>query len=117
MMLRTFKGALTSSCPIHVHGRVEADLETPSLTVSATRHSTWQDQGWDVRSQGKLAGEFDADSGDSSCESDSQLVPPPTATTEDDESSKQAPRTHHRLAGRAAAGANRCRWPGVPALP
>ena len=58
----SFKGTLTSSCPIHVHGRIEGDLETPSLTVSATGVVHGKVKVGTVRSQGELAGEFDADS-------------------------------------------------------
>jgi cytoskeletal protein CcmA (bactofilin family) len=58
----SFKGTLTSSCPIHVHGRIEGDLETPSLTVSATGVVHGKVKVGIVRSQGELAGEFDADS-------------------------------------------------------
>jgi cytoskeletal protein CcmA (bactofilin family) len=58
----SFKGTLTSSCPIHVHGRIEGDLETPSLTVSATGIVHGKVKVGMVRSQGELAGEFDADS-------------------------------------------------------
>jgi cytoskeletal protein CcmA (bactofilin family) len=58
----SFKGTLTSSCPIHVHGRIEGDLETPALTVSATGVVHGKVKVGMVRSQGELAGEFDADS-------------------------------------------------------
>jgi cytoskeletal protein CcmA (bactofilin family) len=58
----SFKGTLTSSCPIHVHGRIEGDLETPALTVSATGVVHGRVKVGMVRSQGELAGEFDADS-------------------------------------------------------
>lgn len=56
-----FKGTLTSTCPIHVHGRIEGDLETPSLTVSATGAVHGRAKVGAVRSQGELSGEFDAD--------------------------------------------------------
>jgi len=58
----SFKGTLTSSCPIHVHGRVEGELETPALTVSATGAVHGRAKVGAVRSQGELSGEFDADS-------------------------------------------------------
>ena len=32
----TFKGSLTSTCPILVKGTINGDLEAPSLTVAAT---------------------------------------------------------------------------------
>ena len=37
-----FKGALTSSCPIDVRGRIEGEVSTPALTVSATGAATVQ---------------------------------------------------------------------------
>ncbi len=58
----SFKGTLTSSCPIHVHGRIEGELETPALTVSATGAVHGRAKVGEVRSQGELSGEFDADS-------------------------------------------------------
>jgi cytoskeletal protein CcmA (bactofilin family) len=58
----TFKGTLTSSCPIHVHGRVEGDLEAPSLMVSGSGAVHGRVKVAEVRSQGELSGEFDADS-------------------------------------------------------
>ncbi|HXK18519.1 MAG TPA: polymer-forming cytoskeletal protein, partial [Polyangiaceae bacterium] len=58
----SFKGTLTSSCPIHVHGRVEGELETPALTVSATGAVHGRAKVGAVRSQGELSGEFEADS-------------------------------------------------------
>ena len=56
-----FKGTLTSSCPIDVRGRVEGELKTPSLTVSATGAVHGRAQVGEVRSQGEISGEFDAD--------------------------------------------------------
>jgi cytoskeletal protein CcmA (bactofilin family) len=58
----SFKGTLTSSCPIHVHGRIEGEVETPALTVSATGAVHGRAKVGEVRSQGELSGEFDADS-------------------------------------------------------
>jgi cytoskeletal protein CcmA (bactofilin family) len=57
-----FKGTLTSSCPIDVRGKVEGELETPSLTVSSTGAVHGRAKVGAVRSQGELSGEFDADS-------------------------------------------------------
>lgn len=57
-----FKGMLTSSCPIDVRGRIEGELETPVLTVSATGAVHGRAKVGAVRSQGELSGEFDADS-------------------------------------------------------
>src|SRR6478735_2499948 len=57
----SFKGTLTSSCPIHVHGRIEGELDTPSLVVSATGAVHGKAKVGEVRSQGELSGEFDAE--------------------------------------------------------
>jgi cytoskeletal protein CcmA (bactofilin family) len=57
-----FKGALTSSCPIDVRGRIEGDVTTPALTVSATGAVHGRAKVGAVRSEGELSGEFDADS-------------------------------------------------------
>jgi cytoskeletal protein CcmA (bactofilin family) len=57
----SFKGTLTSTCPIHVHGRIEGELETPALTVSATGAVHGRAKVGEVRSQGELSGEFEAD--------------------------------------------------------
>jgi cytoskeletal protein CcmA (bactofilin family) len=57
-----FKGALTSSCPIDVRGRVEGDVATPALTVSTTGAVHGRFKVGSVRSEGELSGEFDAES-------------------------------------------------------
>lgn len=57
-----FKGALTSSCPIDVRGRVEGDIATPALTVSTTGAVHGRVKVGSVRSEGELSGEFDAES-------------------------------------------------------
>jgi cytoskeletal protein CcmA (bactofilin family) len=56
------KGTLTSSCPIEVRGRVEGEIETPSLTVGASGAVHGRVKVGRVRSEGELSGEFDADS-------------------------------------------------------
>src|SRR5579883_2870035 len=56
-----FKGALESSCPILVRGRVEGDLQAPSLTVSASGAIHGHIKVQEIRSEGELAGEFDAE--------------------------------------------------------
>jgi cytoskeletal protein CcmA (bactofilin family) len=57
-----FKGTLSSSCPIDVRGRIEGDLATPALTVSASGAVHGKAKVGEVRSEGELSGEFDADS-------------------------------------------------------
>jgi cytoskeletal protein CcmA (bactofilin family) len=56
-----FKGSLSSSCPIVVRGRIEGDVEAPSLTVSGSGAVHGKVRVGEMRSQGELAGEFDAD--------------------------------------------------------
>jgi cytoskeletal protein CcmA (bactofilin family) len=57
-----FKGALQSTCSVVVRGRVEGELTAPSLTVSPTGAVKGNVKVGDLRSQGEIAGEFDADS-------------------------------------------------------
>jgi cytoskeletal protein CcmA (bactofilin family) len=56
-----FKGALSSSCPIVVRGQVQGELSAPSLTVSPSGSVHGTVKVSEIRSQGELAGEFDAD--------------------------------------------------------
>jgi len=56
-----FQGTLTSSCPIDVRGRVEGELRTPALTVSASGAVHGRAKVGEVRSQGEISGEFDAE--------------------------------------------------------
>jgi cytoskeletal protein CcmA (bactofilin family) len=56
-----FKGSLSSDCPIEVKGRVEGDLAAPALSVSASGAVHGRVKVGEIRSEGELAGEFDAD--------------------------------------------------------
>jgi cytoskeletal protein CcmA (bactofilin family) len=56
-----FKGSLTSTCPVLVNGRVEGDVETPTLSVSATGSVKGRVKVGEVSSQGEIEGEFDAE--------------------------------------------------------
>jgi cytoskeletal protein CcmA (bactofilin family) len=56
-----FQGTLTSSCPVDVRGRVDGELKTPALTVSASGAVHGRAKVGEVRSQGEISGEFDAD--------------------------------------------------------
>jgi cytoskeletal protein CcmA (bactofilin family) len=56
-----FKGSLSSDCPIEVKGRVEGDLSAPALSVSPSGAVHGKIKVGEIRSQGELAGEFDAD--------------------------------------------------------
>ena len=55
------KGTLTSSCGVVVRGRLDGEIETPSLTVSATGAVHGRAKVGQVESEGELSGEFDAD--------------------------------------------------------
>ena len=57
-----FKGSLSSSCPVEVKGRLEGDVTAPALAVSATGAVHGRVKVGELRSQGELAGEIDADS-------------------------------------------------------
>jgi cytoskeletal protein CcmA (bactofilin family) len=55
-----FKGSLSSDCPIEVKGRIEGDVATPSLVVSPTGAVRGRVKVGELRSEGELAGDFDA---------------------------------------------------------
>jgi cytoskeletal protein CcmA (bactofilin family) len=56
-----FKGSLSSNCPIEVRGRIEGDVTAPALSVAAGGAVHGKVKVGEIRSQGELAGEFDAD--------------------------------------------------------
>lgn len=56
-----FTGNLSSSCPIDVRGRVEGDVQAPSLTVSARGAVHGHAKVGSVQSEGELSGEFEAE--------------------------------------------------------
>jgi cytoskeletal protein CcmA (bactofilin family) len=56
-----FKGSLASNCPIEVKGRIEGDVVAPALAVSMGGAVHGKVKVGEIRSQGELAGEFDAD--------------------------------------------------------
>jgi cytoskeletal protein CcmA (bactofilin family) len=56
-----FKGSLSSNCPIEVKGRIEGDVTAPALSVAAGGAVHGKVKVGEIRSQGELAGEFDAD--------------------------------------------------------
>jgi cytoskeletal protein CcmA (bactofilin family) len=56
-----FKGSLSSNCPIVVRGRIEGDVQAPSLTISGSGAVHGKVKVEELRSQGELSGEFDAD--------------------------------------------------------
>lgn len=57
----TFKGSLSSTCPIFVKGGVEGDIQAPSLTVATTGTVSGKVKAGELKSEGSLAGEFDVD--------------------------------------------------------
>jgi cytoskeletal protein CcmA (bactofilin family) len=56
-----FKGTLASSCGIIVRGRIEGEIQAPSLEVSTSGAVHGRVKVAQVVSQGEIAGEFDAD--------------------------------------------------------
>ncbi|HVY47214.1 MAG TPA: polymer-forming cytoskeletal protein [Minicystis sp.] len=56
-----FKGTLSSKCPIVVKGKVEGEVSAPSMKVSPTGAVHGRARVADLRSEGELSGEFDAD--------------------------------------------------------
>jgi len=56
-----FKGSLSSNCPIEVRGLIEGDVSAPALSVSASGAVHGRVKVGEIRSEGELAGEFDAD--------------------------------------------------------
>lgn len=56
-----FTGNLISTCPIDVRGRVEGDVQAPSLTVSARGAVHGHAKVGAVHSEGELSGEFEAE--------------------------------------------------------
>ncbi len=56
-----FKGSLSSNCPIEVKGRIEGDVTAPALSVAIGGAVHGKVKVGEIRSEGELAGEFDAD--------------------------------------------------------
>jgi cytoskeletal protein CcmA (bactofilin family) len=56
-----FKGSLASNCLIEVRGQIEGDVSAPALSVSASGAVRGRVKVGEMRSEGELAGEFDAD--------------------------------------------------------
>jgi len=57
-----FRGSLTSKCPVEVRGKIDGDLNAPSLHVSTSGAVSGKVHVGSLVSQGEIAGEFDADS-------------------------------------------------------
>lgn len=58
----SFRGSLSSTCPIDVHGSIEGDVDTPVLAVSTSGRVHGRARVGSVHSDGELSGEFDAES-------------------------------------------------------
>lgn len=55
------RGSLTSSCAVTVRGRIDGEIETPSLTVSPSGTVHGRAKVGQVESEGEISGEFEAD--------------------------------------------------------
>jgi cytoskeletal protein CcmA (bactofilin family) len=55
------KGSLSSTCPIVVHGSLEGDVEGPAITVNATGALSGKIHADVLKSEGRVAGEFDVE--------------------------------------------------------
>ena len=57
----TFKGTLTSTCPIFVKGGIEGDIQAPALTVATSGNVSGKVKAGELRSEGAIAGDFDVE--------------------------------------------------------
>lgn len=57
-----FKGTLTSKCPVTVKGSVDGEIIGPSLHISPSGSVSGKVKVGELRSEGTIAGELDADS-------------------------------------------------------
>ncbi len=57
----SFKGSMTSTCPVLVKGGIEGDIQAPSLTVAGTGIVSGKVKAGELKSEGSIAGEFDVD--------------------------------------------------------
>jgi cytoskeletal protein CcmA (bactofilin family) len=58
----SFKGSASSTCPIEVRGRIEGEVQAPSLAISPSGAVHGRVRVGTVTSEGEIAGEFDAES-------------------------------------------------------
>lgn len=56
-----FKGSFSSDCPIIVKGKISGDISGPSLTVSSTGAVAGSVKVKEMRSEGEISGEYEAD--------------------------------------------------------
>src|SRR4051812_45581758 len=57
----TFKGSMTSTCPVLVKGGIEGDIQAPSLTIATSGVVSGKVKAGELKSEGSLAGEFDVE--------------------------------------------------------
>ena len=57
----SFKGSLTSTCPILVQGSIEGEVQGPAVTISATGAVSGKIQTGALKSDGRISGDFDVD--------------------------------------------------------
>ncbi|MBX3226922.1 MAG: polymer-forming cytoskeletal protein [Labilithrix sp.] len=57
----TFKGSMSSTCPVLVKGGIEGDVQAPSLTVAGSGTVSGKVKAGELKSEGSLAGEFDVE--------------------------------------------------------
>lgn len=57
----TFKGSLTSTCPVLVRGTISGDLDAPSLTIATSGAVSGKVKAGELRSEGELSGEVDVE--------------------------------------------------------
>lgn len=55
------RGTLASTCPVVVRGRVEGEVQTPTLIVSESGAVHGRAKVGSLRSQGEISGEFEAE--------------------------------------------------------
>ena len=55
------RGSLTSTCAVVVRGRIEGEINAPSLNVSTSGAVQGRIKVGEIKSQGEIAGEIDAD--------------------------------------------------------
>lgn len=56
-----FRGSMTSNCPVVVSGKVDGEINAPSLTVSGSGIVHGKVRVAEIHSEGEVAGEFDAE--------------------------------------------------------
>ncbi|HQP33864.1 MAG TPA: polymer-forming cytoskeletal protein [Polyangiaceae bacterium] len=55
------QGSIKSTCPVLVRGRIEGDIEAPSMTVSPSGAVHGRVKVGELKSEGEIAGEYQAD--------------------------------------------------------